>query len=120
MKPVGEWNHMVITCDGPKHPIELNGEMVTRMDLDQWTAPTSSRRLGAQVRHRLQGPSALRLHRAAGPRFAVLVQEHQDQAAQVVTFPCGTEADIECKRLPQALLFGTANWATNAACSGVA
>ena len=39
MKPVGEWNHMVITCDGPKISVELNGEMVTRMDLDEWTTP---------------------------------------------------------------------------------
>jgi Domain of Unknown Function (DUF1080) len=39
MKPVGEWNHMVITCDGPKIVVELNGEPVTRMDLDQWTKP---------------------------------------------------------------------------------
>ena len=39
MKPVGQWNHMVITCDGPKLSVELNGELVTRMDLDEWTAP---------------------------------------------------------------------------------
>ncbi len=39
MKPVGEWNHIVITCDGPKISVELNGEAVTRMDLDQWTMP---------------------------------------------------------------------------------
>ena len=39
MKPPGEWNHMVITCDGPKIAVELNGETVTRMDLDEWTTP---------------------------------------------------------------------------------
>ncbi len=39
MTPVGRWNHMVITCDGPNLSIALNGEIVTRMDLDQWTAP---------------------------------------------------------------------------------
>ena len=39
MKPPGEWNHLVITCDGPKIAIELNGELVTRMDLDEWTTP---------------------------------------------------------------------------------
>jgi hypothetical protein len=39
MKPVGEWNHIVITCDGPKISVEVNGEVVTRMDLDQWTMP---------------------------------------------------------------------------------
>ena len=39
MRPVGEWNHLVITCDGPKISVEVNGELVTRMDLDQWTLP---------------------------------------------------------------------------------
>jgi hypothetical protein len=39
MKPIGEWNHIVITCDRGKIAVELNGEEVTRMDLDEWTAP---------------------------------------------------------------------------------
>lgn len=39
MKPVGEWNHIVITCDQAKIKVELNGEVVTRMDLDEWTKP---------------------------------------------------------------------------------
>jgi hypothetical protein len=39
MKPVGEWNHIVITCDHAKITVELNGEVVTRMDLDEWTKP---------------------------------------------------------------------------------
>src|SRR5579885_2908511 len=39
MRPPGQWNHLVITCDGPKIAVELNGETVTRMDLDEWTTP---------------------------------------------------------------------------------
>lgn len=39
MKPVGEWNHLVITCDHAKIAIEVNGEVVTRMELDEWTRP---------------------------------------------------------------------------------
>lgn len=39
MKPPGQWNHMEITCDGPKLVVELNGELVNHMDLDQWTTP---------------------------------------------------------------------------------
>jgi len=39
MKPVGQWNHLVITCDGPRLAVELNGERVNQMDLDQWTTP---------------------------------------------------------------------------------
>ena len=35
-KPAGEWNHMVITCDGSKITIELNGEVVTKADLDEF------------------------------------------------------------------------------------
>jgi alpha-3'-ketoglucosidase len=36
-KPVGEWNHIVITCDRNLITVELNGEKVTRMDLDEFT-----------------------------------------------------------------------------------
>jgi alpha-3'-ketoglucosidase len=37
MRPAGEWNHMVITCDRNIIEVELNGEKVNRIDLDQWT-----------------------------------------------------------------------------------
>lgn len=36
MKPAGEWNKMIVTCDKNKIAVEVNGEVVTRMDLDQW------------------------------------------------------------------------------------
>jgi hypothetical protein len=36
MRPAGEWNHIVITCDKNLIEIELNGEQVNRLDLDQW------------------------------------------------------------------------------------
>lgn len=36
MKPVGEWNHLQITCDRNRIAIELNGQAVSRMDLDEW------------------------------------------------------------------------------------
>jgi hypothetical protein len=39
MKPVGEWNHLVITCDQSIISVQLNGEQVTRMDLDEWKVP---------------------------------------------------------------------------------
>lgn len=39
MHLVGEWNHAVITCNKNLIEIELNGETVTRMDLDEWTEP---------------------------------------------------------------------------------
>lgn len=37
MKPTGEWNHLLITCDKNMIKIEVNGAEVTRTDLDQWT-----------------------------------------------------------------------------------
>ena len=37
MKPVGEWNRMVITCDRNEIRVEVNGEEVSTMDLDLWT-----------------------------------------------------------------------------------
>ncbi len=36
MKPAGEWNHLVLTCRGPRIEVTLNGEKVTRMDLNQF------------------------------------------------------------------------------------
>ena len=39
MKPVGQWNHLVIVCDRALIAVTLNGEAVTRMDLDQWRTP---------------------------------------------------------------------------------
>ena len=84
MKPVGEWNHIVITCDKNLIAVELNGEAVTQMDLDEWTeAEQAARRHATQVRRRLQGPSAQGLHRPAGPRQRLLVQEHQAAAVEI-------------------------------------
>jgi Domain of Unknown Function (DUF1080) len=37
MKPQGEWNHMLITCDQSRISVEVNDAEVTYMDLDQWT-----------------------------------------------------------------------------------
>jgi hypothetical protein len=39
MKPAGEWNHIVITCNRNLIEVVLNGEKVTRMDLDAFTQP---------------------------------------------------------------------------------
>jgi hypothetical protein len=39
MKAAGEWNHAEITCDQNLITVELNGEQVSKMDLDQWTEP---------------------------------------------------------------------------------
>jgi Domain of Unknown Function (DUF1080) len=36
MKPVGQWNHIVITCDKDSIEVTLNGVKVTRMNLDEW------------------------------------------------------------------------------------
>ena len=39
MKPVGEWNHIEITSRGPIIEVALNGERVTRADLDVFMEP---------------------------------------------------------------------------------
>lgn len=39
MKPVGEWNRMVITSNNALLEVELNGEKVNGIDFDQWTEP---------------------------------------------------------------------------------
>jgi hypothetical protein len=35
-KPVGEWNHLVITCQGAQITVELNGEKTAEMNVDQY------------------------------------------------------------------------------------
>jgi hypothetical protein len=37
MRPVGEWNHIEITCDKNVIDVVLNGEPVNHVDLDQFT-----------------------------------------------------------------------------------
>ena len=39
MHPAGEWNRMVITCDNSLIKVELNGEPISTMNLDEFTAP---------------------------------------------------------------------------------
>ena len=39
MKPAGEWNHIVITSDRNRLSVELNGQTVSRIDLDDWREP---------------------------------------------------------------------------------
>jgi hypothetical protein len=39
MKPVGEWNHIVITSDRNKMSVVLNGEAVSQIDLDEFREP---------------------------------------------------------------------------------
>ena len=39
MKPVGEWNHIEITCKGPVITVVLNGEKVNECDLSKFTQP---------------------------------------------------------------------------------
>ncbi|MBY0228050.1 MAG: DUF1080 domain-containing protein [Gemmataceae bacterium] len=39
MKPAREWNRMVVTCRKSVIEVELNGEKVTRMDMDEFRKP---------------------------------------------------------------------------------
>jgi len=39
MKPIGEWNHIEVTCNGPRIDVVLNGEKVTQADLDAFAEP---------------------------------------------------------------------------------
>jgi len=42
MRPAGEWNHIVITSEDELVTVELNGEVVNRINFDEW--PTKNRR----------------------------------------------------------------------------
>jgi hypothetical protein len=39
MRPVGEWNHIELTCQGPMIQVVLNGEKVNSVDLSKFTQP---------------------------------------------------------------------------------
>jgi hypothetical protein len=39
MKPVGQWNHIEITCDDALIQITINAQKVTSMNLEEWTEP---------------------------------------------------------------------------------
>ncbi len=39
MKPIGEWNHIIITSNGSRISVVLNGEPVSRVDLDEFREP---------------------------------------------------------------------------------
>ena len=39
MKPAGQWNRILLTCRKNLISINVNGEPVTRMNLDEWTEP---------------------------------------------------------------------------------
>jgi alpha-3'-ketoglucosidase len=36
-KPAGEWNHLQLTSNGPLIEVEVNGQEVSRINLDEWT-----------------------------------------------------------------------------------
>ncbi len=38
VKKAGQWNHMTVTCLGPKISVILNGELVTDIDMRKWTS----------------------------------------------------------------------------------
>ncbi len=37
--PAGEWNELVLRCEGPRIRIVLNGEEVVNVDVDEWDTP---------------------------------------------------------------------------------
>lgn len=38
VKPAGQWNRMTLWCLGPNVAVMLNGELVSRIDMRQWTS----------------------------------------------------------------------------------
>jgi type 1 glutamine amidotransferase len=36
-RPAGQWNHVVLTCQGSRIGVVLNGDRIIDMNLDQWT-----------------------------------------------------------------------------------
>lgn len=42
VKKPGEWNKMLVTCKGKNITVELNGKVVTKMDMSLWTSGTKN------------------------------------------------------------------------------
>lgn len=42
VKKPGEWNRFTITCEGKMISVALNGEVVTRKNMDLWTSTTKN------------------------------------------------------------------------------
>lgn len=42
VKKPGEWNKMQVTCNGKNITVELNGKVVTKMDMSLWTSATKN------------------------------------------------------------------------------
>lgn len=40
VNPAGEWNTMIVRCEGQKLTVTNNGEKVTEMDMSKWTSGT--------------------------------------------------------------------------------
>ena len=38
-KPLGQWNHLKLTCHGPKIRVEINGVLVIDVNVDDWDTP---------------------------------------------------------------------------------
>ncbi len=38
-KPFGQWNHLKLTCNGPQVRVEINGELVNDVNVDDWKTP---------------------------------------------------------------------------------
>ena len=36
-RPTGDWNHVLLTCDNNQVSVELNGQLVSQLNLDEWT-----------------------------------------------------------------------------------
>jgi hypothetical protein len=38
-KPVGQWNELTLTCDGPVIRVKINGKLVNEANIDHWETP---------------------------------------------------------------------------------
>ena len=82
-KPVGQWNHLTITCRDSLISVVLDGEEVLAADLNDWPeAEIKPRRHAEQVPRRLEGLRAQRADWFPRPAWkgsgAGVVSQYQD------------------------------------------
>jgi type 1 glutamine amidotransferase len=85
VKKAGEWNHVTLTCRGPRIQVELNGEAIVDMNLDEWTtAHQNPAGTENKFNTAYKDMPRARPHRLSGPRQVGVVSQYPVEAAGFV------------------------------------
>ena len=76
VRPAGEWNEMRLKCQGPMTEVDLNGQRILDVDIDEYDTPGQCPDgEPSKFKIRLEGPASARPYRPPGPQRRHLVPE---------------------------------------------